>query len=84
MLKLIVCFVIPLVSRTFSHPAAAAFLIIDPKFPGSLILSHKIVTGIVDWVKTFMSSAVGLLNTAETNNKQVQYKSLYKQFKVIF
>ena len=56
---------LPLVNRIFLHPAAAAFLIIEPKFPGSLILSHKTVTGRVGDDKTFNSSAFGLLKTAE-------------------
>lgn len=56
---------LPLVNKIFLQPAAAAFLIIEPKFPGSRMLPHKMVTGRVGDDKTFNSSALGLLNTPE-------------------
>lgn len=37
---------LPFINSSFSQPTAAAALTIDPKFPGSLILSQIIVRGI--------------------------------------
>lgn len=35
----------PFININFSQPTAAAALMIDPKFPGSLMLSQMIVSG---------------------------------------